>query len=882
MLNLSIRKGVVASFCAVTLAVVFSACNFATPDAGSSSSSGTPTPTATTYRVTYDGNGSTGGAAPVDAKTYATGEKATVLAAPATLVKGTSVFSGWNTQADGLGALFKAGDSLTIASANVTLYAFWTATGTPVTAYSVVYNGNGSTAGAVPADGATYVAGATVTLYGNIGALAKTGNTFAGWTTVATGAGPLYAAGATMKMASANITLYAVWAADGTTVARYKIAYDGNGNTSGTAPVDSASYATGAYVTVPGNTGNLAKTGLYFAGWNTKADGTGTTLQAGATIAMGSTAITLYAMWSSTATPTPTPVSTTTFTVTYKISSDATGSVPVDSQTYAAGANVTVLGNTGNLAKTGYTLYGWNTAADGTGTTYFPGNTFVMGSANVSLYAAWTIASYKVIYDGNGNTGGYAPSYASSYSYYAGYDAYVLDNTGPYVKTGYTFSGWNTKADGTGTTYKAGDSFKMGATDITLYALWVLNTYKVTYNGNDSTGGSVPVDSGSYNSGATVTVLGNTGNVVNAGYAFNGWNTKADGTGTAYAVGSTFKMGDANTVLYAMWKFTSGGVTTFAGGGTGSYPTNGNTDGTGKTALLMFPQGLAIDSSGNLYVGEYGRIRKLTPAGVSSKLASGFGQETYTAVDSSGNVYVSDTYNHKIKKISTSGDVTVIAGSGTQGHADGAGAAATFNYPRGLAFDSSGNLYVTDWGYHLIRKITPAGVVTTFAGGGTVGGTANGHLNATGTNATFAAPCGIVIDSSNNLYVVEESNNDIRKITPAGVVTTFVGGGATGYASGHSDGTGTTATFTSPEAITMDASGNFYVTDCFYGLIRKITSGGVVTTIAGGGSTGTNRGYANGVGSAALFYNPFGIARDSSGVMYIADYNNHLIRRIEP
>jgi uncharacterized repeat protein (TIGR02543 family) len=211
---------------------------------------------------------------------------------------------------------------------------------------------------------------------------------------------------------------------------------------------------------------------------------------------------------------------------------------------------VVVQSNSGNLVRTGYAFAGWNTQANGSGTTYVAGNTFTMGTANVTLYAKWS-AVYSVSYNGNGNTGGSAPT--DSANYLQGATVLVQSNSGNLARTGYAFSGWNTLADGSGTTYSAGNTFLMGTANVTLYAQWTL-TYTVSYNGNNNTGGTVPVDSvGPYLSGATVTVLGNTGNLVRSGYSFSGWNTQANGSGTAYASGSTFTMGSGNVTLFAQW-----------------------------------------------------------------------------------------------------------------------------------------------------------------------------------------------------------------------------------------------------------------------------------------------------------------------------------------
>jgi sugar lactone lactonase YvrE len=235
--------------------------------------------------------------------------------------------------------------------------------------------------------------------------------------------------------------------------------------------------------------------------------------------------------------------------------------------------------------------------------------------------------------------------------------------------------------------------------------------------------------------------------------------------------------------------------------------------------------------------------------------------------DGLGNIYVADYSNNLIRKITSAGVVSTFAGSGSVGSADGAGILASFNNPQGLVLDGSGNLYVADQGNNLIRKITSGGVVSTFAGSGKAGST-NGNV----TEATFGALSGVALDGLGNLYVADQGNSLIRKITPAGMVTTFAGSGSQGSA----DGTGTAASFYYPTGLTIDGSGNVYVADRMNNLIRKITPGGIVSTLAGSG----NAGFANGKGTAASFNNPFAVAIDGSDNLYVADLGNNLIRKI--
>ena len=219
------------------------------------------------------------------------------------------------------------------------------------------------------------------------------------------------------------------------------------------------------------------------------------------------------------------------------------------------------------------------------------------------------------------------------------------------------------------------------------------------------------------------------------------------------------------------------------------------------------------------------------------------------AVDSAGNVYVADTYNDEIRKITPSGVVTTLAGSaGQAGSSDGTGSAARFDWPEGVAVDSAGNVYVADCRNDEIRKITPSGVVTTLAGSAGQYGSSDG----TGSAARFDGPMGVAVDSAGNVYVADYGNDEIRKITPSGVVTTLAGSAGQ---TGSSDGTGSAARFYYPEGVAVDSAGNVYVADAGNDEIRKITPSGVVTTLAGSaGQTGSS----NGTGSAASFYFPRG------------------------
>jgi hypothetical protein len=314
----------------------------------------------------------------------------------------------------------------------------------------------------------------------------------------------------------------------------------------------------------------------------------------------------------------------------------------------------------------------------------------------------------------------------------------------------------------------------------------------------------------------------------------------------------------------------------------------------------FIPTSIAVDTStGTLIVTACDMIYRMTTLGVVTHIAGEYScnnmqaepvdalsacfNKPVVAVDLSGNIYILSKFHHTVRKFTVAtGIVTLLAGSnvtqggrlkeGTSGYADGSGTQARFTYPDALAIDAAGNIFVAESYTHRIRKVTPEGVVTTIAGSG-VGGYAEG----TGTNAAFNVPISIAVHSSGNIYVADLWNYRIRKVTPAGVVTTLAGSGAPyvppwvqgDYESTYTyEGTGTNASFSYPRAVAVDTDQNVYVADQYSDVIRMVSPGGVVTTVAGGARNVPDN--SDGVGVLAQIKSPWGIAfASSTNTLYV-------------
>ena len=305
----------------------------------------------------------------------------------------------------------------------------------------------------------------------------------------------------------------------------------------------------------------------------------------------------------------------------------------------------------------------------------------------------------------------------------------------------------------------------------------------------------------------------------------------------------------------------------------------GDANGTVSNARFNTPSDGVFDSQGNLFIVDYSnhKIRKISPEGVVSTFAGSsqgyadgvgtnaqFNYPINVAIDDGDNLYISDSFNYRIRKITPSGVVSTLAGS-THGNQDGIGANAQFGYPSGLTLDDDGYLYVADSGNHAVRKITPEGLVTTYAG--SVQGNENGNLS----TAKFNYPSSIIFDAEGNLLVADSDNHQIKNISPSGVVSTYAGSMA-----GFEDGNVLRSKFNFPSDVKIDLDGTMYVADFNNFSIRKITPNDEVLTLAGDGTVGAN----DGIGANATFNRAYALIIGKDHTIYVIDTSNHRIRKI--
>ena len=462
--------------------------------------------TPVTYTVSYNANGGSG-APGNQTKTY--GVDLTLSSTKPTRTGYN--FTGWNTSSLGYGTNYAGGEKYT-GNADLTLYAQWTPNN-----YTIVFNGNGATGGSTASMQMQY----NETKQLNENGFVRTGHSFKNWNTLSNGNGTSYADKQSVKnlaaSGSSTVTLYAQWTPD-----TYTVHYDANGGSG--APNDQIkTYG----VTLTLSSAKPARTGYTFQSWNTKQEGSGTTYAPGTSYSANEP-LTLYAQWK-----------INTYTVSYNANG---GAGAPNSQTKTYGIHLTL--SSVKPTRTGYTFKNWNTAANGSGTDYPSGGTYT-GNANLTLYAQWIPDTYTVHYDANGGSG--APGDQTKV-----YDIDLTLSTGKPTRTGYTFTAWNTKADGTGTTYPSGAVYK-GNGALNLYAQWKPIQYTIVFDGNGHTAGSTVSMTMRYEESKPLTENG----FIKVNHRFTGWNTKADGSGTSYTDKQTVQnlstTDGATITLYAQW-----------------------------------------------------------------------------------------------------------------------------------------------------------------------------------------------------------------------------------------------------------------------------------------------------------------------------------------
>jgi sugar lactone lactonase YvrE len=331
----------------------------------------------------------------------------------------------------------------------------------------------------------------------------------------------------------------------------------------------------------------------------------------------------------------------------------------------------------------------------------------------------------------------------------------------------------------------------------------------------------------------------------------------------------------------------SGIIITVAGNGSWGY---GGDAGFSTSAQLFYPSGVAVDSVGNLFIAdtENHRVRKVSSSGVITTVAGGgeYGRDggpatsahLYTpsgvAIDSAGNLFISDTGNYSVRKVSASGIITTVAGNGSGGYSgdDGSATWAQLSLPYGVAVDSTGNIFIADTTNHRIRKVSTSGIITTIAGNGSGGFSGDGGP---ATSAQLYYPNGVAIDSVGNLFIVDTRNSRIRKVSASGIITTIAGGGENGLGDG---GPATLASLSWPNGVAIDSDGDIFIADYLGRSIRKVSSLGIITTVAGDGTEGFSG--DGGPATSAQLSQPSGVAVDSTGTIFIADRSNSRIRQV--
>ncbi|MFJ9582423.1 NHL domain-containing protein [Streptomyces acidicola] len=331
-------------------------------------------------------------------------------------------------------------------------------------------------------------------------------------------------------------------------------------------------------------------------------------------------------------------------------------------------------------------------------------------------------------------------------------------------------------------------------------------------------------------------------------------------------------------------------ISTVAGTGAASY---GGDNGPAVAAQLNSPYGVVVDSTGTLYISEYNnhRVRKVTTDGKISTVAGagspGFSGDSgrassaqlrnprEVAVDSAGAVYIADAGNHRVRKVAADGKISTVAGTGAAGSGGDGGlaTAAPLHGPFGVAVDSTGVLYIAECNGNRVRKVTTDGKISTVAGTGAAGFSGD---NGRAASAQLKNPYAVAVDGADLLYIVDYGNHRVRKVSADGKISTVAGTGAAGFSGDN--GAATSAQLHFPTGMVVDSSGTLYIADYSNHRVRKVTTDGKISTVAGTGAAGFSG--DEGPAASAQLKNPFGVAVDCVDTLYIADHANHRIRKI--